>query len=260
MSRDEESKLMRPFITSVCLASVAGALTFISFPTAWFPDVSLYWLIWFSHVPLLWLLRNKGPKQSFYWGWFAGSVINIGGYYWIAHMLGTFGGFPTALAIAGSALHGMYLGLMWGIWALLLNRLTNTTSVGVEWGAPLCMVAVELLFPRIFPAMMGNSQFPFIHIMQICDLIGVAGVTFLIYRVNAVLFLWMRAIVENRTRPARATKVTAIMLLCSLGYGVYQVHSIDETAESAEKLQVGVVEGDVGIFQVETSAVRSGSL
>ena len=57
---------------------------------------------------------------------------------------------------------------------------------------------------------MGNSQFPFIEVMQICDLIGVAGVTFLIYRVNGVLFLWVRALIERRTRPIHATKVTLI--------------------------------------------------
>ena len=23
----------------------------------------------FSHIPLLWLLKNKSPRQSFFWGW-----------------------------------------------------------------------------------------------------------------------------------------------------------------------------------------------
>ena len=91
-------------LNDLVLASIAGVLTFVSFPTDWFPDVSLYPLIWFSHVPLLWLLRDKGPKAAFFWGWFAGTVINVGGYYWIAHMLGTFGGFPGWLAAIGSVI------------------------------------------------------------------------------------------------------------------------------------------------------------
>ena len=97
-------------IVSACLAITTGVLTFSAFPTAWFPDVNLYPLIWFSHVPLLWLLKDKGPKAAFWWGWLAGTVTNVGGYYWIAHMLGTFGGFPAALAAAGSVIHGAYLG------------------------------------------------------------------------------------------------------------------------------------------------------
>ena len=97
-------------------------------------------------------------------------------------MLGTFGGFPGWLAAIGSVIHGAHLGLMWGIWALLVNRITNTTSVGIEWSAPIAMVSVELVYPRVFPPHMGNSQFPFVEIMQICDLFGVAALTFLIYR------------------------------------------------------------------------------
>jgi apolipoprotein N-acyltransferase len=234
------------------LTVLTGCLTFMAFPTAWFPELSLYPLIWFSHVPILWFLRDKGPKASFWWGWLTGTLINVGGYYWIAHMLGTFGGFPGPLAAVGSVIHGAHLGLMWGIWALIVNRITNTTSVGLEWAVPATMVAVELCFPRVFPAAMGNSQFPFIEIMQICDMFGVAAVTFLIYRVNAVLFLWIRAVRENRPKPIQATKVTLVMLVCTLGYGFYQVHRVDESVAQAPTLHVGVVEGDVGIFQVES--------
>lgn len=241
-------------LNAIILALLTGCLTFMAFPTAWFPEVSLYPLIWLSHVPLLWLLRNKGPKASFWWGWLTGTIINVGGYYWIAHMLGTFGGFPGPLAALGSVIHGAHLGLMWGIWGLIVNRITNTTSVPLEWAAPAVMVAIELCFPRVFPAAMGNSQFPFIEMMQVCDLFGVAALTFLIYRVNAVLFLWLRALVEGRTRPAHATKLTVAMLIFTLGYGVYMIRDVDQASADSPTLHVGVVEGDVGIFQVETRA------
>lgn len=239
-------------LNAIVLAALTGALTFMAFPTAWFPELSLYPLIWFSHVPVLWMLRNKGPKASFWWGWLTGTIINVGGYYWIAHMLGTFGGFPSSLAALGSVIHGAHLGLMWGIWAFFVNRITNTTSVGLEWAVPTVMVAVELCFPRVFPAAMGNSQFPFIEIMQVCDVFGIAAVTFLIYRVNAVLFLWVRALAEARPKPIQATKLTFFMIMCTLGYGFYQIKAVDETVAQAPTLHIGVVEGDVGIFQVET--------
>ena len=247
-----ETCYMSNRMVSVSLATLTGILTFSAFPTAWFPEVNLYPLIWLSHVPLLWVLKDKGPRASFFWGWFAGTVINVGGYYWIAHMLGTFGGFPQPLAALGSLLHGAYLGLIWAFWAVVVNRITNTTSVGIEWAAPLAMVSIELLFPRIFPAAMGNSQFPFIYVMQVCDLFGVAAVTFLIYRVNAVLFLWFRAWAEQRTAPWRATKFTGVLLVLTLGYGGFRVHQVDAAAQNATTLHIGVVEGDVGIFEVET--------
>ena len=234
------------------LCALAAVMTFIAFPTALAPEWTFWPLLWVSHVPLLWLLRDKDPKQAFRWGLACGTLINAGGYYWIAEMLERFGHLPTPVAALGLALHSVYVGLMWGAWAWVNNRLANTTSLPVQWVAPLSMVTVELLTPRIFPAYMGNSQYLFTPIMQIVDVTGIYGVTFLLYRVNAVFFLWCRSLVEGRPQPRAATWSTAAMLAGALIYGFIRIAQIDAQAEAAPKLEVGLVEGDVGIFESET--------
>ena len=232
-------------------ATLTGTLTFISFPTDGYPSINLFFLIWVSHIPILWVLRNQGPKSCFWWGWWTGTVTNVGGYYWIAYMLETFGGFPGWLAAIGSVVHGAYIGLIWGLWAWGVNRLTNMTSMTIQWAAPLTMVTLECIFPRVFPAAMGNSQFPFIHLMQIADIVGVAGITFLIYWVNAVAFVFLRALIERRSLPIRLLKITAVILACVLIYGFLRVNHIDDLIAKSPKLRIGVVEGDVGVFLVE---------
>ena len=234
------------------LCALAAVMTFIAFPTALAPEWTFWPLLWVSHVPLLWLLRDKDPKQAFRWGLACGTLINAGGYYWIAEMLERFGHLPTPVAALGLALHSVYVGLMWGAWAWVNNRLANTTSLPVQWVAPLSMVTVELLTPRIFPAYMGNSQYLFTPMMQIVDVTGIYGVTFLLYRVNAVFFLWCRSLVEGRPQPRAATWSTAAMLAGALVYGFIRIAQIDAQAEAAPKLEVGLVEGDVGIFESET--------
>ena len=234
------------------LCALAAVMTFIAFPTALAPEWTFWPLLWVSHVPLLWLLRDKDPKQAFRWGLACGTLINAGGYYWIAEMLERFGHLPTPVAALGLALHSVYVGLMWGAWAWVNNRLANTTSLPVQWVAPLSMVTVELLTPRIFPAYMGNSQYLFTPIMQIVDVTGIYGVTFLLYRVNAVFFLWCRSLVEGRPQPRAATWSTAAMLAGALVYCFIRIAQIDAQAEAAPKLEVGLVEGDVGIFESET--------
>ena len=238
------------------LTVLAGTLTFLAFPTAAAPEYSFFWLIWFSHVPLLWVLRDKTPKQAFRWGLLCGIVVNTGGYYWLAMMLQTFGQLPIPVAIGGMMLHSIWVGLMWALWAWLINRVANTTSLGIEWSAPLAMVAVEAIFPRIFPAYMGNSQYPFSLVMQVCDLFGITAVTFLVYRVNANLFLWVRAIKEGRPRPRKATIVTGLMLGFALIYGAVRMHQYDGRMDEATKLKIGLVEADVGIFLTETAEKR----
>ncbi|MEE2789673.1 MAG: apolipoprotein N-acyltransferase [Myxococcota bacterium] len=239
---------------------VAAVFTFAAFPTALAPDYSFWPLIWVSHIPLLWILKDKSPKQAFMWGLLCGTLINAGGYYWIASMLETFGQLPLPLALVGLALHSVQLGLIWALWAWLMNRVGNTTSMPIEWSAPIIMVAVEFMMPRIFPAYMGNSQYLFLPIMQIADLFGVTAITFLIYRVNAVLYLWLRSWLEGRSRPVKATWVTIAMMVLTCTYGLYRIYAVDAISASSTKLTVGIVEGDVGIFQEETQEKRRNHL
>lgn len=239
-------------LTDVLLCVLSAVLTFGGFPTALAPEWSFWPLLWISHVPLLWVLRDKSPRQAFRWGLFAGTLINAGGYYWIAEMLQRFGHLPFPVAALGLVLHSLYVGLMWGLWAWLMNRVGNTTRLTVTWTAPLAMVAVECVMPRIFPAYMGNSQYPWPLVMQICDITGIYGVTFLLYRVNATLHLWVRALVEGRQRPVKPTLVTAAMLAATLVYGAVRIHQIDAETAAAPQLKVGLVEGNVGIFETES--------
>jgi len=245
-------RLSRPAPRDLGLCVVAGVMTFVAFPTAAFPSLNLWPLLWISHVPLLFLLRGKTARGAFWWGFLCGTIINTGGYYWIGHMLETFGGFPAWLAMLGTLIHGMSLGIIWAFWAWLLNRLEATTSWSIEWTAPLVMVGVEYAVPRVFPAYMGNSQFAFPLVMQIVDLFGVAAVTFLLYRVNANLYTWLLAWREGSARPVRATMITVGLLAATFVYGGVRIHQIDAQAAAAPTLKVGLVEGDVGIFQVET--------
>ncbi len=239
-------------LSDIALCVLAAVLTFGGFPTALSPEWNFFPLLWVSHVPLLWVLRDKAPRSAFRWGLFTGTLINAGGYFWLAEMLQRFGHLPWAVAELGMVLHSLFVGLMWGVWAWLMNRIVNTTRVPVTWAAPLAMVTVEMVMPRIFPAYMGNSQYPWPLVMQICDVTGIYGVTFLIYRVNATLYLWLRSRAEGRQPPLRATALTAGLMLATLGYGAVRMHQIDAESEAAQKLKVGIAEGDVGIFEVET--------
>lgn len=234
------------------LAGLTAVLTFGGFPTALAPELSFWPLLWISHVPVLWLLRDKSPREAFRWGWLTGTLINAGGYYWLAEMLQRFGHLPAPVAALGLLLHSVYVGFLWALWAWLMNRVGNTTRLPVTWTAPLAMVAVELIVPRIFPAYMGNSQYPWPLVMQICDVTGIYGVTFLIYRVNATLYVWARAVIEGRQRPWRATGLTVGLVAATLIYGAVRMHQVDAAVVAAPKMKVGIAEGDVGIFESET--------
>jgi apolipoprotein N-acyltransferase len=226
----------------VC-AILTGVMTFMAFPTDLSPQISLWWLIWFSHIPILWWLKDKSPQSGFKWGYLTGIIINTGGYYWIAELIQTFGHLPIYIALLGLALHSLLVGLIWGVWGALV------CAFSPRWGrlvtVPVAMMAAEYILPRIFDAHMGDSQYPFVMIMQVADLLGVTAVTGLIYLVNA-------ALTDAIDRDYRGLKIALIFLVCTLGYGALRMNQIDSEMMKAPKLKIGLIEGDVGIFESES--------
>jgi len=261
----------------VVAALSTGVLTFMSFPNAWSPELNLWWMMWFSHVPFtLWLLAPRardgresesprGARWAFWWSFLCGFIINTGGYYWIAELAQTFGHLPTPVSYLILALHSALLGCIWGGWGVAVRLLSPRW--GIAWVSPVAMVAFEHYMPRIFPAYMGDCQFPFLTVMQVTDLFGVSAVSFLLYRVNAELTQWLWAWLEARGEGAqesresqgapsgaarkRSALITAALMSLSLAYGAWRIPQVDAMTEAAPKLKVGVVESDVGIFSSE---------
>ena len=191
---------------------------------------------------MLWWLGGKSAKQGFWWGYLTGVVINTGGYYWITGLIITFGHLPVYIAVLGMVLHSLLVGLIWGLWGLIVCALSP------RWGraliVPLAMMGAEYAMPRIFEAHMGDSQFPAVIVMQIADLFGITAVTGLIYLVNA-------SIVDALERRFKSLTISLLLVGLALGYGSMRMEQIDEQMKAAPKLKVGMVEGDVGIFQSE---------
>ena len=223
-------------------AILTGVMTFMAFPTDLSPDYNFWWLIWFSHVPILWWLSDKTPQQGFKWGYLTGIIINTGGYYWIAELIQTFGHLPMAVAILGLALHSLLVGLIWGVWGYLICALSP------KWGrllvVPIAMMAAEYTLPRIFDAHMGDCQYPFVMIMQISDLLGVTVVTGLIYLFNM-------ALCDALDGKYKGLKIATSLIMISLIYGGIRMSQVDEQMNQAQKLRIGMVEGDIGIFESE---------
>jgi apolipoprotein N-acyltransferase len=243
----------------------------MSFPTAWSPELNLWWMMWFSHFPLLlWLTSEperaeRGARWAFGWSFLCGFIINTGGYYWIADLAQTFGHLPTPVSYVILGLHSALLGLIWGLWGVAVRLLTPRLSL--TWVAPLAMVAAEHFMPRIFPAYMGDCQAPFITLMQVADLFGVSAVTFLLYRVNAELTQWFLAwrspvdephpfIAPTPRARLKSLGLTLGLLVMSLVYGSFRIQHIETLIAEAPKLKVGVVEADVGIFESEPASKR----
>lgn len=228
-------------------------------------DFDIWPLAWIGMVPLLWVLLDGDgqprTQQPFFYGMVAGMFANGGGFYWIVGLLQRFGHLPWIAAAPLFLLLIAYQALTFGLFAVIVCRLRMHLGVKVTWLAPLVWVACELCVPYVFPWYLSITQAWVPTVIQIADITGPLGVSFLLVLSNGALFDVLHAI--GRAKPGRrlraflGTPLLAVgtVVLC-LAYGTVRIHQVDEARTRAEKLRVGVVQANVGIHEKFVPGLR----
>jgi apolipoprotein N-acyltransferase len=208
---------------------ISGLLVVLCFPT-----IDFFFLAWIALVPFLISLYNKNPREAFYAGIIFGVPYFFGTQYWIYHSINHYGGVPFLASIAIIFLLCLYLSLYTGIFALLFSLNFKSSRLPVPFFAPSLWVALEFLRSYVFTGFpwssIGYSQYKFLSIIQIADITGIYGVSFLIIAVNdavAELLLIRRRIRAMPLFPMSLSVVWVSFLLlfvsASFVYGQWRI-------------------------------------
>ncbi len=182
---------------------------------------------------------------------------------WLVHWLSFFVGWAfflwclrwlmpvTGLGYAALAL---YLALYWTLaaWAI---RTARRHGISPIWSLPVTWVACEYLratvmtgFPWLF---IGHGLYAQLPLIQISDITGAYGVTFLAALVNGVLveLTLRRWPAPGARRSARQLQVglvvTAVLLAGTLAYGIFRLRQIDFEQNTALRgPRVAVIQDD----------------
>jgi apolipoprotein N-acyltransferase len=229
----------------VALAAAAGAASFLACATF---DQS--YLMWIGLVPLLVVIRDRSPRSAFFYGWVTGFVANAGGFYWIAGLLVRFGHMPLAAAMPLWWLLCLYQGLIVALFAWLLTLARRRApGLPVTLLAPVLMTALELCFPLVFPWYFAITQAWVRPVIQIADLTGPLGVTFLLLLTNGAVFDLLDAALARRAWPWRRAVAAAGVVALALVYGQVRIRQVEARRAAAPKVQVGLVQANVGIVE-----------
>lgn len=214
------------------------------FLTLGFPKVGWYYFTWVALVPLLLALRDQTRKQAFGLGCLCGLVHNLGTLYWMYHALHEYGGIPVSLSIVVVVLPCAYLALYVGCFAMIAREWQDQPVLWVL-GLPGVWVALELVRAHLltgFPwANLGYTQTPLHSLIQIADISGVYGVSWLLVLASTAL-----AALLNRSRAGYAgILVFGVCLTGVIAYGSWRQGVIDDLQDSATPWTVGVVQGNI---------------
>ncbi|MBA4366659.1 MAG: apolipoprotein N-acyltransferase [Desulfobacterium sp.] len=233
------------------LAIVSGLLM-----TSAFPKINLDWVAWFAFIPLLYSIKNLSVKNAFYIGLVAGITHYITLLYWLVPTMHTYGNLPIWLGSLLILLLSSYLGLYYAVFTSFLTKFCKTPSSIAIW-FPMVIVSLEFIRSLLFSGfpweLIGYSQFERLNLIQLSDITGVYGISFLIALVNGSLYLTLLYTGKQEWQGVKVTKktawgslvITALIMIIVLAYGNVRIQLTDRKIETAEKIKVSVIQGNI---------------
>lgn len=227
----------------ILLSLLSGILLILSFP-----NIDLEFLAWFALVPLFYSIEGKGLGNSFKLGLLTGLISFLGILYWIIVAVHTYGNVPLIISGFILLLLVVYLSLYMGAFTYLTRLIQIRLGLQIIVFAPFLWVALEYLRSFLltgFPwANLGYSQYLNLPFIQMADITGAYGLSFVIVSVNTTLFQVVRQW-KKKTFPLGEVLITAFVLLGFLVYGYVKMEATGRKMIQNPPVKVGLVQGNI---------------
>ncbi len=232
--------------TDIILSIITGVLYPVTFMI---PYMSI--LAWVLLVPLLYALINKSGRDAFKLGLIAGAVSNMIGTYWLIGTLTRFGGFPLVVSFIFIVFLSIYGGLAVALFSLASARLHLHNRLGLLTAILIAAIwtSIEYLFPFLFPYTLANSQAVYLQLVQVFDLLGVYGLTFVIVLVNVAVLRMFLAFRDRTHMPVYEIATCIVLIISVLAYGYIRIGQVSAQIAQADKVKVGLVQANFDFLE-----------
>ncbi|MFH0827498.1 MAG: apolipoprotein N-acyltransferase [Candidatus Omnitrophota bacterium] len=202
-----------------------------------FPGFNIWPAAWFAFVPLFFLLQNKSKLKAFLLAYLTGVLFWAGAIYWLVHV-----------TLLGTVILILYLALFFGFFGLIFSTMNYEHRTMNYFLIPSVWVLLEYARSQLltgFPwALLGYSQHLNLTLIQIADIMGAWGVSFLVMMGNVVIY----SLIAHRLSFIHAKKKYLLLpVLClafTLGYGYYKLHRTPNTEHQAS-LKISIVQANI---------------
>ncbi|MBU2497595.1 MAG: apolipoprotein N-acyltransferase, partial [Proteobacteria bacterium] len=216
--------------------------------TASFPPGKTDWMAWFALVPLLIGICGGSPAQAFKVGMAAGFSHYLTLLYWIIVALGHYGNIHYTVSAFILVMLCFYLALYPALLSYFAAKIRGSWFALFKLAG--LWVALEYLRAMLltgFPwCLLGYTQYRHPELIQIADLFGVYGLSFVLVLSNALIY----ALLVDRHFFKKGTakwEIPALILLVCLtyGYGQYRFSEVRPDEEALKPVKIAVVQGNI---------------
>jgi len=207
----------------IAFIASAAMLTVIQPPVGW------SFLAWVCLVPFILVCDSQIKSSALFW-----TAYIISFFYWLGNSY-----WIEPVTAAGWVALCLYLALLWPLTTIAL-RWCMMKKVPLFLATPLLIVGAERLqcifWGGFFWRFLAHSQYATIRLIQICDIFGAGGISFLIAMVNGLIADWIIAIINIRkgNHPINwgakfmATALVVASIVGSLVYGNWRINQSDK--------------------------------
>jgi apolipoprotein N-acyltransferase len=202
-----------------------------------YPQIEFSGLAWIAFVPLFFILDHSTYKKSFGWAYGYGLVFFAGTLGWFIYVT-----YPGAAVLIA------YLAVYFGLFGLAFKYFSKLPLMGRVFLLPAVWACLEFARNFVFTgfgwAMLGHSQYKNTLLIQIADITGVYGVSFLVMLVNVLIFESVRIVRSKSADTAKLRQVqivAAAVVLSALGYGAWQATHVPPM----QTVNIGVVQPNI---------------
>jgi apolipoprotein N-acyltransferase len=231
---------------SVAFAAAGGALFFLGY--AGFGIWPLALVAWAVLWQGLEAARGRGARRAALLGFVFGWVAHAGGYPWLLRLVDVFLGRERALGASLWLAHSVWFAASYSVYGALYAAARARGWPVAAAGVP-PLVAVEWLFPQLFPVHLGDAFVDRTRFVQVADLGGSLLVSALALLVNAGLFETARWLARARGIPLASWLATAAALAAAAGYGSFRLAALERAEAGAPALRVGIVQANFGVLE-----------
>ena len=234
---------MRISLQDTALTILSGLLLALAFSS-----YNVGAIAWVAFLPVFYAIQDKEGFAPFRLGLLWGVSFFSGALYWISYAAVIYGHIPWILGALVTLLLAFVLSLYTALFFQLVSCFFKRAGFYLLFGLPSVWIFIELLRGRLFTgfpwASLGYSQHKFITLIQIADIFGIYGISFLVMMVNALLFIFLQKLRKEGV-PYKETAVVVLLLGCSIIYGHYRVIGIEDNLKEWQTLKVGIVQGNI---------------
>lgn len=193
-----------------------------------FPPLGFSLLAWFALVPLFYVINKSGYKGAFWYSYLAGTVFFSGVLYWL-----------TIVSVPGYILLVLVMGIVYAFFGLVA-KIVMKYSMNLLI-LPFAWVVFEYVRGNLFTgfpwALLGHSQYENLNLIQVADISGVYGVSFILVVFNAALYGW----ISGAQRKISYMMFALLLIIAATSYGMYRIGDFP----AGESAKISVVQGDI---------------